>query len=140
MDDNDLRCAAIHEAGHAVVAQFYGLQVVEIAIDTGVNATGNTKISSDAHLPIIDRVALCVAGVASQALFECPSREWWGMSDYVRIGTLVEGLPRVESLEVRALGYQRAYGILRRRKTEVKRLAERLFEHRRLVPPDSRHA
>jgi hypothetical protein len=105
MDKGDPRCAAIHEAGHAVVAQFYGLPVEEIAIDIGGgDAKGTTQIGPDAHLPIIDRTALCVAGVASQALFECPSRERWGMSDYVKVGMLVDGLPRSESVKVRAVG------------------------------------
>lgn len=136
--NDELRGVAFHEAGHAVVARFYGLTVGEIAIGIGdSNANGRTRIALDEHLPLIDRIAVCMAGVAAQDLFNCPSREWLGMADYVKVGELVAGLADGESLEIRVVGYQRACEILRMRGPDVKRLAGRLIDQRRIVIADS---
>ena len=65
-----LRGAAFHEAGHVVVARFLGLTVGKIEI--GDDGSGNTKIGSAKHLPLIDQIALCVAGIEAEALFNVP--------------------------------------------------------------------
>lgn len=135
--NDELRSAAFHEAGHAVVARFYGLAVGEIVIGIGDSeAAGRTQIALDDHLPLIDRIALCMAGIAAQELFGSPSREWLGMDDCVKIGELVEGLGHSASLEIRVVGLQRACEILRRHRSGVRRLAGRLIDQRRIVIAD----
>jgi hypothetical protein len=130
---NDLLGVAIHEAGHAVVARFFDLPVGTLSVDlANERAIGKSEIGCDEHLPIIERIAVRVAGVAAQNLFKCPTREWVGMSDYVRVGELVSDLGVAKSLELRASGYQCAYDILRARRHEALRLARRLIEFRQI--------
>ena len=88
MSDEDLRRAAFHEAGHAVVARSFGLPVgdhLEIADD----GSGKTKIGSADHLPLIDQVAVRIAGVAAQDLFGLPKPRA-GYTDQGKIIGLVE--------------------------------------------------
>lgn len=125
---NDLRGVAIHEAGHAVVARFFDLPVGTLSVDlTNEHAIGKSEIGCDAHLSIVERIAVCVAGVAAQNLFKCPTREWIGMSDYVRVGELVSDLGATRSLTLRAAGYQRALDILTLRRHETLWLAGHLM-------------
>jgi hypothetical protein len=56
----NLRDAAYHEAGHIVVARFLGLTVREVKIEE--DGSGRADISSAEHLPLVDQVAVCVAG------------------------------------------------------------------------------
>jgi hypothetical protein len=130
---NDLRGVAIHEAGHAIVARFFDLPVGTLSIDlANERAIGKSEIGCDEHLSTIERIAVRVAGVAAQNLFKCPTREWVGMSDYVRVGELVSNLGATRSLELRATGYQRAYDILRSRRHEALRVARRLIALRQI--------
>ncbi len=80
---NKLRYStAVHEAGHAVVMSALGLSVgeIEIGVD-GDDTKGRTDLlCSDEHLPIIDRIAICVAGIDAQHIFECPTQELAGVN------------------------------------------------------------
>ena len=58
-----LRGAAFHEAGHVVVARALGLTVGTIEI--GEDGSGKAEISSAEHLPLVDQIALCVAGISA---------------------------------------------------------------------------
>ncbi|MFY9788750.1 MAG: hypothetical protein WAK08_23950, partial [Pseudolabrys sp.] len=49
------------------------------------------------HLPVTDRIALCVAGIVSQSLFTWQTHRFAGASDYARIFKLVEGLTDAKS-------------------------------------------
>jgi ATP-dependent Zn protease len=72
--ERDRRGAAYHEAGHAVVAWALGLQIGEIEIAIGGDdAKGNAEIENDEGLPLIDRLAICVAGMEAQDLFSAPT-------------------------------------------------------------------
>lgn len=128
---DDLRGAAFHEAGHVVVAQFFGLPVGEVEIrDDGA---GKADIGLDDHLPLIDRIALCVAGIVSQELFNCRhTHELAAAHDYAKVIELVEGLTELESLQGRTAAYRRALEIVETHSTEVERLAHHLIEHRRI--------
>ena len=68
--DENLRDAAYHEAGHVVVARFFGLTVGEVEI--GEDGSGRANISSAERLPLVDQIAVCVAGIEAQELFNCP--------------------------------------------------------------------
>ncbi|MFY9894823.1 MAG: hypothetical protein WAK63_11920, partial [Xanthobacteraceae bacterium] len=61
------RSAAIHEAGHAVVAWALDeLEVQELRI--GSDGKGSSVIQCAAHLPMIERVAIAAAGTQAGEL------------------------------------------------------------------------
>ena len=126
--NDDLRGAAYHEAGHVVVARFLGLTIGKIEIEE--DGSGRADTSSAEHLPLIDQVALCVAGMEAQALFNCPTHERVAFSDYGKVSELVAGLTEEESREIRNSAYLRALEILKGRLPEVQRLAEQLIKQR----------
>jgi hypothetical protein len=122
-----LRGAAFHEAGHVVVARAFGLKVG--AIEIGEDGSGKAEISSAEHLPLVDQIALCVAGIEAQELFNCPTHEYAAFADFAKVCTLVEGLTDSESFEIRSAAYVRALDILKRCVPEVEQLAKELIEH-----------
>ncbi len=133
MCDEKLRGAAFHEAGHVIVASELGLPVGEIAIGIdGDHTKGRTDIGSAHHLPVIDQIALCVAGVVAQSLFDWPTPSFAGVGDYAKVTELVDGMTDTKSLKLRHAAYARAREILERRSTEVERLAKQLLKHRRM--------
>jgi len=128
MSDKDLRRAAFHEAGHAVVARYFGLPVgdhLEIADD----GSGKTKIGSADHLPLSDQITVRIAGVAAQDLFGLPKPRA-GYHDHGKIIGLVDGLTAAESLKLRNAAYARAREIIKNQKLEVEWLAELLIKER----------
>jgi hypothetical protein len=56
---------AIHEAGHAIVMWALGLTVgtIEIGINNDESKGKADLLTSDQHLPLIHRIAVCVAGI-----------------------------------------------------------------------------
>jgi ATP-dependent Zn protease len=122
--------AAFHEAGHVVVARF-GLPVgkIEIADD----GSGKTEIGPADHLPLIDQVAVRIAGVVAQDFFGF-FRSEAGYHDQGKIVELVDGLTEAESLKLRNAAYERAREIIKSQKPEVERLAELLIEKRNAGP------
>ena len=84
------------------------------------------------HLPLIDQIAVCVAGIEAQVLFRCPTNPNVAVSDYAKVIRLVEGLSETESLEVRNRAYLRAVEILKSRMLEVEDLANDLIKRRRV--------
>ena len=135
MKANDkLRGAAFHEAGHVIVAREFGLPIGEIAIGIdGDEAKGRTDIGSAHNLPLIDQIALCVAGVVAQSLFDWPTHNLAGAGDYARVVQLVDGMTDANSLKLRNAAYARARAILERRATEVEQLAHQLLKQRRIT-------
>jgi len=127
--DDLLRGAAFHEVGHVVVAMHLGLTVGEIEISD--DGSGRSQIAPPDHLPIIDQIALCVAGIEAQELFNCHTHELAAAADYGKIIGLVDGLTDAEILQHRVAAYRRALEILEKHRTEVERLAHHLIEHRR---------
>src|SRR5215813_14676293 len=91
---DNLRDAAYHEAGHVVVARFLGLTIGKIEIEE--DGSGRADISSAEHLPLIDQIALCVAGIEAQELFNCPMHEHAALGDHVKVSRLVAGLTDAE--------------------------------------------
>jgi ATP-dependent Zn protease len=127
MRDEDLRRAAFHEAGHAVVARFFGLPVGELEIaDDG---SGKTEIGSADQLPLIDQITVCLAGVTAQDLFGF-SRPEAGYTDHTKIIGLIEWLTEAESLKLRKTAYARAREIIKTQISEVEQLAELLVKKR----------
>ena len=127
--DDFLQGAAFHEAGHVVVAIHLGLAVGEIVIND--DGSGRSQIGSPDHLPLVDRIALCVAGIEAQELYNCHTHPLAAASDHAKITGLVDGLTEAESLERRNAGYLRALEILKKRRAQVEKLAQHLIDHRR---------
>jgi ATP-dependent Zn protease len=122
--------AAYHEAGHAVIAWVLGLEPakIEIGID-GDESAGKTMVGSDEHLPELDRLAICYAGMVAQEIFECPTHENAGVSDYAKmIEILGDEISEEESLERRNAAYARAREILLANKAKIERLALHLVD------------
>ena len=84
----NLRDAAYHEAGHMVVAQFLGLTVREVEIEE--DGSGRADIGSAEHLPLVDQIAICVAGIQAQELFKCPIHQHAALGDYLRVCQLMK--------------------------------------------------
>jgi hypothetical protein len=109
----NLRDAAHHEAGHVVVARFLGLTIREVEIKE--DGSGRADISSGEHLALVDQIAICVAGIEAQELFNCPIHQHAALGDYRKLRTLLTGLTDSESCEYRQAGYLRALQILKSR-------------------------
>jgi hypothetical protein len=126
VSDQDRQGAAYHEAGHVVVAWALGLPVGEITIGmNGDDAAGLSEIGESDHLPIIDRIAICQAGLEAQELFDSHTHDLAGMSDYAKIIELVgDETSENESKRLRDAGSARARDLLIKPKEQVSRLAE----------------
>ena len=126
----NLRDAAYHEAGHVVVARFLGLTIRKVEIEE--DGSGRADIRYAEHLPLVDQIALCVAGIEAQELFNCPIHQHAALGDYLKVRELVAGLTDAESYEYRQAGYLRALQILKSRLPEIEALAHQLFNQRRV--------
>jgi hypothetical protein len=125
---NALRGTAFHEAGNAVVAQYFGLKVVELAIRQDGSGRTDTVGTTD-DLPLIDRVAIHCAGQASRTVFKYRSHALGGSEE---VGKLLEGLADEHRLEIANAGYRRAIEIVKSNAPAVERLAICLIEQRRV--------
>jgi hypothetical protein len=83
-------------------------------------------------LPLADQIAVCVAGIEAQELFNCPMHDHAALGDYRKVRGLLAGLTEVESYEYRQAGYLRALEILKGRLPEIEQLADQLFKRRRV--------
>jgi ATP-dependent Zn protease len=129
MINSDEMGAAYHEAGHAVVAWALGLKVGQLAIAIGGDdAKGSADIEHDHASPMIDRIALCVAGIDAQELFEAPTHEYAGMGDFGKVNELLEGFDEIAGLDLRRAGYQKARELLTTHKDKVVLLAKALMD------------
>ena len=127
----NLRDAAYHEAGHVVVARFLGLTIGRVEIEE--DGSGRADIRDAEHLPLVDQIAVCVAGIEAQELFNCPIHQRAAFGDYLKIRELVAGLTDAESCEYRQAGYLLALEILKARLPEIEALAHQLFNQRRIA-------
>ena len=125
---NAVRGTAFHEAGNAVVAQYFGLKVIELEIrEDGSGKTDTVGATDD--LPLIDRIAILCAGEASRTIFKCRSHALAVSSE---ISTLVEGLADDHRLQIINAAYLRAIEIIKSNAPEVERLAGHLIKQRRV--------
>jgi len=131
---DNLRDAAYHEAGHVLVARFLGLTVKKVEVKE--DGSGRAEINSAERLPLVDQIAVCVAGIEAQELFNCPMHQHAALGDYLKIRELITGLTDAESYEYRQAGYLRALEILKSRLPEIEELAHQLFTQRRVELPN----
>jgi hypothetical protein len=127
----NLRDAAYHEAGHVVVARFLGLPIGRVELEE--DRSGRADIRYAEHLPLVDQIAICVAGIEAQELFNCPMHQHAALGDYLMVRELVAGLTDAEGYEYRQAGYLRALEILKSRLPEIEELAHQLFTQRRIA-------
>jgi hypothetical protein len=67
MASQDRYGAAVHEAGHVVVAWALGLKTRKLAVGIdGDDAAGAAEIEESSHLPTVDQIAICSAGADAQ--------------------------------------------------------------------------
>jgi hypothetical protein len=128
MTVEDRRGAAYHEAGHIVVAWAFGLNVGAAAIGLdGDDAKGESKIERDTTLLLIDKIAICAAGVEAQHVFRTPTSHYAVAMDEAEIIRLTEHLNEKVRLARRDEGYERAHELILAHRAKVHRIAESLF-------------
>jgi ATP-dependent Zn protease len=123
--------AAYHEAGHAVILWAFGLQIDSIAIGIGGDdAAGHTKVTgSDEHLSEFDRIVVSEAGLEAQEVFEAPTHNHAGLTDYAKVIDILGDISEEESLKIRTAARERAREIILANRTKVARLAAYLIEN-----------
>jgi len=126
MTIEERRSTAIHEAGHVVVAWALGLPVGSMEIGcNGDDTAGRSEIDETARqLSLVDRIALCIAGMEAQLLFGCESIHLHGGSSVII--KMLDDLLEEEADTIRSKGYDRAAELLVCRRPLIERIAERL--------------
>ena len=129
MTIEDRRGAAYHEAGHIVVAWALGLKVGASAIGiNGDDSAGKTEIERDKPLlPLIDKIAVCAAGLESQSVFGALTHRFAGAKDEAEIIDLTEDLDEDTRLARRNDGYQRAHELIKAHAAKVDLIAGSLL-------------
>jgi ATP-dependent Zn protease len=125
--------AAVHEAGHVVVAWALGLKTRKMAIGIdGDDAAGGAEIEESTHLRMVDQIAICSAGADAQRMLVAPTHEVAAFSDMVKIGNLVDDFAEDEGEALRYAGYRRSEELLELHRAKVERLAQALAERTEL--------
>lgn len=125
---NEVVGAAYHEAGHALVGLHYDLEVGQIVVRE--NGDGGTDISPTEHLPLLDRVAVCMGGGAAQQHFQAPATDHAMMADYVMVYNLTLEMTDEERETTIEKAFVRARSIIAQNADEVARLAKILIARR----------
>lgn len=122
-DEDDMGwAAAVHEAGHAVVAWALGLRVQAMSVaDSG---DGRSKIECTARHPLLHQIAVAEAGMVAAELLAAPTLPQAGMTDAAKVMELLERhtAPPRQSVE----GQRYARQILSSRAALVRDLANAL--------------
>jgi ATP-dependent Zn protease len=125
--------AAYHEAGHAVVASALGLRVTRIEVAVGGDdAKGATDIEDDSEQQLVNRIAICAAGLEAQKFFEAPTHDLAALGDYGKMATLLEDFDEAASFAIRNAGHQRACELLKLHSDKVERTVQALMAHLRI--------
>jgi ATP-dependent Zn protease len=128
------RSAAVHEAGHAVVAWSFELPVGALWVNAD-DASGGAEVGLSPHLKLTEQIAICWGGVAAQSVFNAPGHELAAFKDHEAIMDLLEAHDISEADHgptLRAEGYEIATGILEANRSRVNALVERLVERGRI--------
>jgi hypothetical protein len=119
-------CVCYHEAGHAVVADEYGLRVRGLRIDAD---GGGMDVDPDEEQKLLfeQRLAVCAGGAAAERLLNCPNERERSNCDWERFKGLLEKGGVSDNLEGRwEQAVERMKVFLTSRKSKVKRLASEL--------------
>jgi ATP-dependent Zn protease len=130
MTDDALRSVAYHEAGHAVVALALGLKVARVEIFPE-DYSGGADAENSHHLPLVDRIAICVAGMNAAKMFDAPpSCELADAGDHRMVLELLEDMEETDATtayDTRQKGRQRAEELLKAHTNSVEDIATRLL-------------
>jgi hypothetical protein len=130
MTTAERRGCAYHEAGHAIVGKHLGRIVwkVQIGID-GDPSKGQTDFNDSISLDVIDGLAICCAGLASERMFSAPlgARAW--LADRYFADKILQSVPETRWPDYKRAGYRRAWRILSKGRGAVIELANRLIEN-----------
>ena len=129
-----LRAMSYHEAGHAVVAWSFGLEVGNIHIrEIGAGNSG-AQIGGADHLPLIDQLAALAAGKEAEQVFDSHLPDYASDGDRVMAMNLVmklhEGIGADEALPHLTAGHARARELVVEHRDRVELLADRLRQDR----------
>ena len=127
----DVRGAAFHEAGHAVAAAMLDCEIIGIDITAG-HAAGGASIKHKCGLSFVNRIAICIAGIVAQEIFDAPTNENAGGSDNGKIATFLDGLDPKTDAAIRSAGRESACRLLRQYEGAVNRVAQYLIEHQKM--------
>ena len=131
MIDDGLRGVAHHEAGHAVVALALGLCVARVEI-FNEDSSGGTDVENADHLPIVDRIAICVAGMNANHMFNAPTHELAAFQDHVRVRNLILDIDEADGDVLRDEGHQRAWDLLKAHASSVEDIATQLLAQHKI--------
>lgn len=131
MIDNGLRGVAYREAGHAVVALALGLQLLASKFAMRIIREQPTSQGADC-LPLVDRIAICVAGMNANHVFNAPSHELAAFQDLVHIYNLIFDIAEPEGDVLRDKGHERAWDLLKVHDGSVHDIAARLLAERKI--------
>jgi len=133
MTQQDRYSAAVHEAGHSVVAWALKLKTRKMAIGiNGDDAAGEAQIEANPRLPLVDRIAICSAGVDAQEMLGTPIHDLGAFMDMNAIRELVDGYPDDEGEALRYAGYRRSKELLELHRAMVESLAQLLAQRTEL--------
>jgi ATP-dependent Zn protease len=121
---------AYHEAGHAIVGKHLGRVVrkVQIGMD-GDPSKGQTDFNDSVSLNIVDGLAICCAGFASERMFSAPLSERARFVDRYCAEKILQPVPEAQWAAHKRAGYRRAWRILSKNREAVAGLANRLIEN-----------
>jgi hypothetical protein len=123
------RGTAYHEAGHAVVAWSFCLQVGTIIV-VADGASGGAQIGPADHLSLVEQIAVCAAGYTAEDVFgHHHANRLAAACDHTRIRKVLEdhGISEgEEAVALRSKGAACARAHLLAHEAKVIRLAERL--------------
>jgi hypothetical protein len=128
------RGTAYHEAAHVVVAWSLGLPVGAVSVSDD-DESGATQIGPPDHLPLVEQIAVCSAGIAALEVFGHSTHELANSGDHIKIIQLIEDHGISEEEQGRALrdeAYDFARVRLETHRSKVVVLAELLVEHGRV--------
>lgn len=121
--------AAVHEAGHVVVAVLYGLQVKDVWIDDfGGGGGSSIQDPKEKALSVSQKVILCLAGGAAQKTFDAPTNPKFMDADWKIFRKITRDMTRTRQCAAKRSGYIDACAIIKRNADELKRLAIILYE------------
>jgi hypothetical protein len=86
-----------------------------------------TPKASQQTLLLIDKIAVCAAGVEAQHVFRTPTHHYTGAMDEAEIIRLTEHLDEKVRLALRDEGYERAHELILAHRAKVHRIAESLL-------------
>src|SRR5215813_11278691 len=139
MTNRDRQGTAHHEAGHAVVAWALGQPVGPMVVGIGGDETkGKADIESNQdHLSKIDRLAICLAGLEAQDVFECHTNPRTSQSDLVKACEIIGwDAPEGQKRQMLDAGYRRARELILLHRDKLVRLAEHLYRTGTVQPDE----